>query len=156
MLNFRAGAEQRVSQVPVTGGTSTYLGPFGQLELNYSLRPQTVVALNARYGTTAASQAGYTQDQQFLSGLSLRHAFGRRLSGSLFFNYQNNFYDQPDGVVPDYTTEVYNTGLNLTFAVNQVWSVNVGGSLTGLYSSNENLRGNYNQNVFFIGSVFSF
>lgn len=156
VLNFRAGAEQRVSQVPVTGGTSTYLGPFGQLELNYSLRPQTVVAFNARYGTTAASQAGYSQDQQFLSGLTLRHAFGRRLSGSLFFNYQNNFYDQPDGVVPDYTTEVYNTGLNLTFAVNQIWSVNVGGSLTGLYSSNENLRGNYNQNVFFIGSVFSF
>ena len=156
VLNFRAGAEQRVSQVPVTGGTSTYLGPFGQLELNYSLRPQTVVAFNARYGTTAASQAGYTQDQQFLGGLSLRHAFGRRLNGSLFFNYQNNFYDQPDGVVPDYTTEVYNTGLNLTFAVNQIWSVNVGGSLTGLYSSNENLRGNYNQNVFFIGSVFSF
>jgi hypothetical protein len=156
VLNFRAGAEQRVSQVPVTGGTSTYLGPFGQLELNYSLRPQTVLAFNARYGTTAASQAGFSQDQQFLSGLTLRHAFGRRLSGSLFFNYQNNFYDQPDGVVPDYTTEVFNTGLNLTFAVNQIWSVNVGGSLTGLYSSNENLQGNYNQNVFFIGSVFSF
>jgi hypothetical protein len=44
----------------------------------------------------------------------------------------------------------------LTFAVNQIWSVNIGGSLTGLYSSNENLRGNYNQNVLFIGTVFNF
>ena len=59
-------------------------------------------------------------------------------------------------MVPDYTTEVFNTGLNLTFAVNQIWSVNVGGSLTGLYSSNENLQGNYNQNVLFIGTVFNF
>ena len=156
VLNFRGGAEQRVSQVPNTGETSTYLGPFGQLELSYSLRPQTIVALNARYGTTAAQQAGYVQDQQFLSGLSLQHAFGRRLSGSIFFNYQNNFYDQPEGTVPDYTTEVYNTGLNLNFAINQVWSFNIGGSITGLFSSNENLRGNYTQNVLFIGTNLSF
>ena len=121
MLNFRAGAEQRVSQVPVTGGTSTYLGTFGQLELNYSLRPRTIVTLTARYGTTAASQQGYTQDQQFLSGLTFSHAFGRRLTGSLFFNYQNNLYDQPDSTIPTYRTEVFNPGLNLNFIVNQVW-----------------------------------
>jgi len=156
VLNFRGGAEQRFSQVPNTSETSTYLGPYAQLELSYSLRPQTIVAFNARYGTTAAQQQGYVQDQQFLSGLSLQHAFGRRLSGSLFFNYQNNFYDQPEGTVPDYTTEVYNTGLNLNFAINQVWSFNIGGSITGLFSSNENLRGNYTQNVLFIGTNLNF
>lgn len=156
VLNLRLGAEQRFSQVPSTGETSTYLGPFGQLELNYSLRPRTIVTLTARYGTTAANQQGYTQDQQFLSGLTFSHAFGRRLTGSLFFNYQNNLYDQPESTIPTYRTEVFNPGLNLNFIVNQVWSLNIGGSLTGLYSSDQNLRDDYSQNRFFLGTTFSF
>jgi hypothetical protein len=156
VLNFRGGAEQSVNQIPGRGGTTTYLGPFGQLELNYSLRPETVVALQARYGVTASSQVGYNQNQQFLSGISLRHAFGRRLTGNLFFNYQNNFYDQPDGFVPDYTTDVYNTGLSATFAISQIWSINAGYTYTGLISSNDNLYGSYTQNLLFIGTNFSF
>lgn len=156
VLNFRGGAEQSVNQIPGRGGTTTYLGPFGQLELNYSLRPQTVLALQARYGVTAAGQVGYNQNQQFLSGISLRHAFGRRLTGSCFFNYQNNFYDQPEGFAPDYTTDVYNTGLSATFAISQIWSVNAGYTYTGLFSSNNNLYGSYTQNLLFIGTNFSF
>lgn len=156
VLNFRGGAEQRVNQVPDSRGSYTYLGPFGELELNYSLRPQTVLTFRARYGTTASSQAGYNQDQQFLGGLSLQHAFGRRLTGNVWFNYQNNYYDQPDGVVPDYTTDVYNAGLNANFAINQVWSIMAGYSFTGLISSDDRLQGSYNQNLLFLGTDFSF
>jgi hypothetical protein len=153
---FRAGAEQRINQVPVTGGTYNYLGPFGELNFNYSLREETTIGLRSRYGTVASGLGGYNQDQQFLAGINLTHAFGRRFSANAFLNYQHNFYDQPDGVVPDFYTNVYNAGLGASFAINRVWSLNAGYTYTGLISTDDRQQGSYNQNVVFLGTAFSF
>ena len=156
VLNFRAGAEQRINQVPITGGTYNYIGPFGELGFTYSLRPETTLALNSRYGTTASGIGGYNQGQQFLAGINLQHAFGRRLTARAWFNYQNNFYNQPDNFAPDFYTNVYNTGLSAAYAINRVWSVNAGYTYTGLLSTDDRQQNSYNQNIVFIGTALSF
>lgn len=155
-LVFRGGAEQRINQIPATGGTYNYLGPFGELGFNYSLREATTLALRSRYGTTASNLGGYNQDQQFLAGVVLEHAFGRRLSANAYINYQNNFYDQPDGTVPDFYTNVYNAGFGASFAINRVWSLNAGYAYTGLISTDDRQQGSYNQNIVFFGTALNF
>lgn len=155
-LVFRGGAEQRVNQIPQTGGTYNYIGPFGEMNFGYSLRPETRWALRGRYGTTASGLAGYNQDQQFLAGTSIAHAFGRRLTADAFFNFQYNIYDQPDNNTPDFNTSVFNTGVSASFAINQVWSLNAGYTYTGLVSSDDNSQGSYNQNIVWLGTAVNF
>ena len=155
-LVFRGGAEQRINEIPITGGTYNYIGPFGELNFNYSLRPETQWTLFSRYGTASAGLVGYNQDQQFLVGTALNHAFGKRLTASVFLNYQNNNYNQPDNNTPDFITNVFNTGLSAAYAINRVWSINAGYSYTGLISSDDNRQGSYNQNILFLGTALSF
>lgn len=155
-LVFRGGAEQRINEIPITGGTYNYIGPFGELNFNYSLRPETQWTLFSRYGTASAGLVGYNQDQQFIVGTALNHAFGKRLTASVFLNYQNNNYNQPDNDTPDFITNVFNTGLSAAYAINRVWSINAGYSYTGLISSDDNRQGSYNQNILFLGTALSF
>lgn len=153
---FRGGAEQRINQVPNTGGTYNYIGPFGELNFTYSLRPETQLALLSRYGTSASGLNNYNQDAQFRIGSTLTHAFGKRLTANAFFYYQNNNYNQPDNGTPDFYTNVFNTGLGAAYAINRVWSINLGYSYTGLLSSNDNQQNSYNQNIVFLGTALSF
>jgi hypothetical protein len=155
-LVFRGGAEQRINQIPVTGGTYNYIGPFGELNFSYSLRPETQLSLLSRYGTVASGINDYNQDQQFRIGTTLSHVFGRRLTANAFFFYQHNYYDQPDNGTPDFYTNVYNTGLSAAYAINRVWSINAGYSYTGLLSSNDNQQNSYNQNIIFLGTALNF
>lgn len=153
---FRAGAEQRINQIPNTGGTYNYIGPFGELNLNYSLRPQTDWKLFSRYGTSAASLDGYNQDQQFLIGTSINHEFGRRLVGGAFLNYQHNYYDQPDNGTPDFSTNVFQTGLTAQYNVyGPVW-LTAGYTYTGVISSDDAQQNSYNQNIVSLGAQLSF
>ena len=77
---FRGGAEQRISQNPVAGGTYNYIGPFGELNFEYAVGERTKIGLNSRYGTTGTGVSDYTQNQQFLIGLSASHRFGGSVS----------------------------------------------------------------------------
>jgi hypothetical protein len=156
VLNLRAGAEQRINEIPGAGGTYNYLGPFGELNFTYALRRETSLGLRSRYGTVASGLDGYNQDQQFLLGAILNHSFGKRLQANAFINYQNNYYDQPDNGVPDFNTNVYNAGFGASYAVNRIWSLNAGYAYTGLLSSDDNQQGTYNQNIIFLGTAFSF
>ena len=156
VLNFRAGAEQRINEIPEAGGTSNYIGPFGELNFTYAMREETSLGLRSRYGTVASGLEGFNQDQQFLLGAILTHAFGKRLQANAFLNYQNNYYDQPGNGEPDFTTNVYNAGLGASYAVNRIWSLNAGYSYTGLISSSDRQQGSYNQNIVFLGTTFSF
>jgi hypothetical protein len=153
---FRGGAEQRVNEIPNTGGTYNYIGPFGELNLLYSLRPETQVAFLSRYGTTASGLNNYNQDQQFRIGTTLSHAFGKRLTASASFYYLYNYYDQPDNGTPDFNTSVFNAGLNASYAINRVWALTAGYTYTGLFSSNDNIQGSYNQNIVFLGTALTF
>ncbi len=153
---FRAGAEQRINQIPNTGGTYNYIGPFGELRFNYSLRPKTDWTFFSRYGTSAASLDGYNQDQQFLLGTGLSHEFGKRLVGNIFLNYQHNYYDQPDNGTPDFYTNVFQTGLSAQYNIyGPVW-LNAGYTYAGVISSDDAQQNSYNQNVVFLGAQLNF
>ena len=156
-LTFRGGVEQRFMQNPDNVGTNDYFGPYGQLNFNYALNPDTTVALQTRYGTTASNLTNYNQGQQLLLGLNLAHQLTRRIALSGFFNYQNNYYNQPDSVVngvnvaPDFYDNVFNTGLNMSFQINRVWSLLAGYTFTTLVSTSSQEK-DYTQNIVFIGA----
>lgn len=151
-LTFRGGVEQRFMQNPDNVGTNDYLGPYGQLNFNYALNPKTTVALQTRYGTTASNLTNYNQGQQLLFGLNLAHQLTRRIALSGFFNYQNNYYNQPDSNQPDFYDNVFNTGINMSFQINRVWSILAGYTFTALDSTNTQLQKDYTQNIVFIGA----
>lgn len=156
ILNFRGGVEQRFNQVPDTGGTYNYLGPFAELNFTYALREATSLLLTTRYGTTASGISNYNQGQQFRIGTALDHVFGRRLRANAFIYYLNNYYNQPDNLAPDFYTNIYNAGLGASFAINRVWSLNAGYAYTGLISTDDTQQGTYNQNIVFFGAAANF
>jgi len=160
---FRGGAEQRISQNPVAGGTYNYIGPFGQLDFAYAFGDRTSIGLTSRYGTTGTGVNDYTQNQQFLVGLSASHRFGRRLNLGIFANYQNNAYAQPGGEVdgvdltPSFSYNVFNAGINAGYYIfPDKWSLQAGYSFTAQVSGNTEQQGDYEQNVVFIGTQLDF
>ena len=160
---FRGGAEQRISQNPVAGGTYNYIGPFGQLDFSYAVGERTSIGLTSRYGTTGTGINDYSQNQQFLLGLSASHRFGRRLTLGAFANYQNNYYAQPGGEVdgvdltPSFNYSIFNAGLNAGYYIfPDKWSLQAGYSFTGLVSGDTDQQGNYTQNIVFIGTQLDF
>lgn len=153
---FRGGVEQRIMQNPNASSSSDYVGPFGELNFNYSLRPETVATLLARYGTSASNLSGFNQSQQMLIGSNLAHRFGRRLAGNLFFNYQNNYYNQPNSNLSSFSNNVFNTGVNLAFQVNRVVSLQGGYTFTALSSTDTVFERDYTQSIVFLGVEMDF
>ncbi|MFM8808919.1 MAG: hypothetical protein ACKOJB_08485 [Chthoniobacterales bacterium] len=162
-ITFRGGAEQRISQNPVAGGTYNYIGPFGQLDFTYAVGDRTSIGLTSRYGTTGTGVNNYTQHQQFLVGLSASHRFGRRLNLGAFLNYQNNYYAQPGGEVdgvdltPSFSYNVFNAGLSAGyFILPDRWSLQAGYNFTTQVSGNTEQQGDYTQNIVFLGTQLDF
>lgn len=164
-VSVRGGAEQRFNQNPTYGRSGSddfYIGPFGQLSASYAAGKGTTLALQARYGTTASGLTNYNQGQQLLLGLTAAHQFTRRITVNAFFNYQNNVYKQPDSTVngievaPDFTTDVFNTGLNASFAINRAWSLLAGYTFTTSLSTDTVQMRDYTQNIAYIGSQVNF
>ena len=156
-VSVRGGVEQRFNQNPY-GGTDVYVGPFGSINFNYALGEDTTVGLVSRYGTTASGFSNYTQAQQFLIGLNAAHQFTRRIGANAFFNYQNNYYDQPgsDGAAPDFYDNIFNAGLNASFLVYRNLSLLAGYSFTTLLSTDTSYERDYTQNIVYIGAEVDF
>ena len=156
-LTVRGGLEQRWNQNPY-GGTDIYVGPFGSVNFNYALGKDTTVGLLARYGTTASGFSNYNQAQQFLLGLNAAHQFTRRIGANAFFNYQNNFYDQPgsDGAAPDFYDNIFNAGLNASFLVYRNLSLLAGYAFTTLLSTDTVIERDYTQNIVYVGAELDF
>lgn len=158
-LSVRGGAEQRFNQNPAPdagSGEDIYIGPFGQVSFEYAAGKNTLLGLQARYGTTASGLSFYNQGQQLLLGVSAARQFTRRISANAFFNYQNNYYTQPDSSLPDFYDNVFNTGLNVNFQINRVWSLLAGYAYTTLISTDTNFERDYNQSIVYLGSELSF
>lgn len=159
-ITARGGVEQRINNNPVpgVGGTNNYLGPFGELSANYSPGRDTEFGIRARYGTTASGFSFINQGQQFLLATYAARQITRRIGANVFFNYQNNYYSQPDsrGAVPNFYDNIFNTGLIATFQINRVWALQAGYSFSTLISSDSRLERDYNQSMVFVGSEIGF
>jgi hypothetical protein len=155
-LSFRGGVEQRINQNPDRVGTTPYLGPYGQLTFNYSLNPNTAISLGSRYGTTASNLDSFNQGQQFSLNLNLQQQITRRIAANAFFNYQNNYYNQPDSDEPEFYDNVFNTGVNVSFQVTRLWSLLAGYTFSMLDSTNTGLEKDYTQNIAYIGAELDF
>jgi hypothetical protein len=147
---FRGGVEQRLNNNPY-GGEEFYLGPFAELNVNYALGRATTISLFTRYGTTASGLGDINQGQQLMLGTSLQRKITARITARLFFNFQNNFYDQPDANFGSFTENVYSGGLTLGYAINRSWSLNAGYQYNGVVSGNQGQQGDYNQSILFLG-----
>jgi hypothetical protein len=156
-LTVRGGVEQRFNQNPY-GGTDVYVGPYASANFNYALGKDTTVGLQTRYGTTASGFSNYNQAEQFLLGVNAAHQFTRRIGANAFFNYQNNFYDQPGsrGAAPDFYDNIFNTGFNASFLVYRNWSLLAGYAFTSLVSTDTFFERDYTQNIVYIGTEVDF
>ena len=163
-LTVRAGAEQRFNQNPTPGqsGSDTYIGPFAQMSFNYAAGKNTLLGMQARYGTTASGFSNYNQGQQLLLGLNASHQFTRRIAANAFINYQNNYYTQPDSTVegvevaPNFYDNVFNAGFNVSYQINRLWSVIAGYTFTTLQSTDTTQQRDYTQNIVYLGTELDF
>jgi len=146
--SVRAGVEQRFNDNPVDG-SSIYVGPYGETNLSYQFGPSSTLGWYARYGTQASGITNVTQSQSFRTGLTVSHAFTRRLSASLGANFQVDYNDQP-GVIDSFTETTYDVALNANFAVTRNVSLNAGYQFIAV-SSPDAIQYEYTRNVAFVG-----
>ncbi len=156
----RGGVEQRINNNPTpgVGGTTQYLGPFGEVGANYSPGRDTEFGLRARYGTAASGFSNINQTQQLLLATYAARQITRRIGANVFFNYQNNYYTQPDsrGTTPSFYDNIFNAGLTAIFQINRIWSLQAGYSYSARLSTDSRVDREYNQNIVFVGTEVDF
>lgn len=154
---FRAGAEQRwlnTDTVFPSGDSRTYFGPYGQLALNY-VRKRTAFNISAQYGTQASGYASYDQSQSFQISSSVSRDLTSRLKGTVYFNYQNNVYDPlASSNLAGFTSNVYDTGINLSYKLTRRFSLLAGYEYSATFSQNKSVE--YNRNVVYLGGRMDF
>lgn len=150
---LRAGVEQRFLNNPVDG-QSTYVGPYGESNLSYQFGQSSSIGWSARYGTEASGLTNVTQRQTFRTGLTLSHGFTPRISGSLSFNYEVDYFDQ-SGVITSYYQSIFDVSVGANFAINRHVSLSAGYTFTGVYAPQQTAV-EYTRNVAFVGANFTF
>jgi len=151
--NVRGGAQVNFNQNP-TDGASTYVGPFMESILNYQFLPASKLSWNMRYGTEASGLNYVTQRQTFRTGLYVSHAFTPRISATLGFNYQNNYYDQSN-VISSFTENIFDLATGVTFKINRLVSLQAGYQFTVDLAPDQEDR-EYTRNIVFAGANCSF
>jgi hypothetical protein len=149
----RLGAELRFNNNPVDG-QSTYIGPYGESNLEYRFGPASALSWLMRYGTEASGLYNVTQRQTFRTGLAINHAFTKRISMNFGANYQVNYYDQQD-VIPSFTENVIDFSIGASFALNRFASLSAGYQFT-IDIAPDAIDREYNRSVVFIGANLAF
>ena len=108
------GAEYRSLENPAPGSPSSYLGPFVEGTLNYSLAPNSVITGGLRYGTEPSGNSGVTIRQTFRANLGVSRQLGSRLSLGAGVSVEHDNYDQP-GLISDFSQIVYNASVSLRY-----------------------------------------
>ncbi len=141
---FKAGAEARqLNDTDTQSGTSLYLGPFVETNMQYLLGPASAVNANLRYGTEPSGVSGISIRQTLRGGLNVTRAFGGRFVCDLGISYEHDTFDQP-GDANDYTQEYYTAGVGLRYNFNPAFALTARYDYTALRSeieSSEYTRG---------------
>ncbi len=149
----RAGLQVGFDQNP-DDGSSVYVGPYGESTLSYQIGKATSISWMMRYGTEASGLNNVTQRQTFRTGLSVAHAFTRRISMTLGANYQANYYDQ-NNVITSYYENVFDVAVGASYQINRHWSLSAGYQFTADVAPQAEYR-EYTRNVVYFGANLAF
>jgi hypothetical protein len=150
--SLRAGAQFReYSQGP------NHSSPYFEGTLGYAVGKQTTVEWTNRYSIEESDVALSQGRETFRTGLSARHNFTARISGSLGAYYEHDDYQSLDvaGVaIPGFIEESFDCAVTLRYAINRYWGVQAGYNHTEV-SSDVALR-DYSRNRYWGGLNVSF
>ena len=149
----RGGLQVGFDQNP-DDGDSVYVGPYGESTLTYQFGRSSSISWMMRYGTEASGLDNVTQRQTFRTGLSLAHAFTRRISMTLGVNYQANYYDQ-NNVITSYYENVFDVAVGASYQINRHWSLSAGYQFTADVAPDAEYR-EYTRNVVYVGANLAF
>lgn len=145
---LRGGAEARSVREPIETSDSSYLGPFVESQFIYSYAPNSMVALNLRYGTEPSGVSSIAIRQTFRAWASIEHAFTGRLTGSAAVYWQNDNYDLP-GDVNDFSQSILTGTLGLRYSLGPSFAIFGRYEYSAVYSDIE--LNEYTRNVTSLG-----
>lgn len=151
--NARTGLQVGFDQNP-DDGSSVYVGPYGESTLTYEYAKSSSISWMMRYGTEASGLNNVTQRQTFRTGLSVAHAFTRRISMTLGVNYQANYYDQ-NNVISSYYENIFDISVGANYQVNRHFSFSAGYQFTADVAPDAEYR-EYTRNVVYVGANLAF
>jgi hypothetical protein len=122
------------------------------------LGKQTSVAWTSHYGLEASDNAQSQSRQTFRTGVTAKHDFTPRISGSLAAYYENDDYlgtTNSSGVVsPSFTQQSFDIAVSLRYAVTRSLGLEAGYNYTDV-SSDMSLN-DYSRNRYWGGVNFNF
>jgi hypothetical protein len=151
-ISFRGGAQLRD---PEQGGEES--SPYFEGTLTYVLGKQTSVSWTNHYGFEEADVANSQRRKTFHTGLSAKHDFTARISGTLGAYYENNDYlgnISPGAVNPSFTEQSFDLAVSFRYAITRSLGVEAGYNYTDV-SSDVALR-EYSRNRYWGGLNFTF
>jgi hypothetical protein len=144
----RFGLEQRWLG-PGNGGNDHYLGPYGEIGVNYSTGRNNLDLL-ASYGTQSSGLVGIGESDTFQVSLGLSRQLGKRTKVGISGGYQLNKFEQ-NNLNSAFSSDVFDAGLVLERKLGRRVSLEAGYRYSGvIYSSGQ--AGGYSRNVIFLGT----
>jgi Putative beta-barrel porin 2 len=151
-VSFRGGAQLRD---PEQGGEES--SPYFEGTLTYVLSKQTSVSWTNHYGLEEPDVANSQRRKAFRTGLSAKHDFTARISGTLGAYYENADYlgtISPGVVNPSFTEQSFDLAVSFRYAITRSLGVEAGYNYTDV-SSDIPLR-EYSRNHYWGGLNFKF
>lgn len=148
LWTLRGGAEARSVREPIETADSSYLGPFVESQFIYNYAPNSMVALNLRYGTEPSGISSIAIRQTFRAWASIDHAFTGRLSGNAAIYWQNDNYDLP-GDVNDFAQSIFTGVIGLRYRIGPSFAIFGRYEYSAVYSDIE--LNEYTRNVTSLG-----
>jgi hypothetical protein len=151
-ISFRGGAQLRD---PDQGGEEN--SPYFEGTLTYVLGKQTSVSWTNHYGIDEADVANSQRRKSFRTGLSAKHDFTARISGTLGAYYQTSDYlgtNSPGAVNPSFTEQSFDLTVSFRYAITRSLGVETGYNYTDV-SSDIPVR-EYSRNHYWAGLNFNF
>jgi hypothetical protein len=137
------------------GGSQS--SPYFEGLLSYVLGKQTSVSWTNRYSIEQADVAANQGRKTFRTGLTAKHDFTPRVTGSLSAYYSNDEYqgtNSPAGIGSGFTEDSFNMAISLRYKVTRYFGVEAGYNYTDV-SSDIPLR-EYSRNSYWGGLNVSF
>jgi hypothetical protein len=146
-MSFRGGAEFRSYE---TGGDLS--SPYFEGTLNYNLGKNTSLGWTNRYAIEEPDVLLNPSRTTFRTGLTLKHDFTARITGSLAAYYAHEVYDAvnaPSTISPGFNEDSFDLALSVRYAITRYFAIQAGYDYTDVISGISSFE--YSRNRIFAG-----
>lgn len=148
--NFLTGVEFREYDNPL-GGSSTR--PYFESNLSYDYGAFSQISWNNRYSLEAPDQVNQRSRTVYTTGLNVRHGITARLMATAGVGFSYNWNDDNVGQA-NFEEQNLDLDLGLSYAINRLWSMNLGYTYSQYFSPTPTRE--YDRNQVFLGAAFNY